>query len=258
MILDDIVARKLKDLVGAKSQFPFAALKKRVMAQSKPKDFAGAIKGEGIKLIAEVKKASPSKGIIAASFDPLKLARLYAQNGAAAISVLTEQHFFLGDLSYLESIRESLGNSRPALLRKDFIFDPYQVYESRAHGADAILLIVAILKQEELPTLLNLTHELQMKALVEVHSEEEVGIALNCGAGIIGINNRNLADFSVDLSTSEKLRKKIPADKIVVSESGIRVHGDIERLRQCGVNAVLIGEALVASNDIPAKIKELL
>jgi indole-3-glycerol phosphate synthase len=258
MILDDIVARKRKDLAEARARFPIAALKKRAMAQSKPKDFAEALNGKSIKLIAEVKKASPSKGLIAASFDPIKIARIYAQNEAAAISVLTEKHFFLGDLSYLEGIRESLGESRPPLLRKDFIFDPYQVYESRACGADAILLIAAILKQEELQTLLDLTHELQMKALVEVHSEEEVGIALDCSAGIIGINNRNLADFSVDLSTSEKLRQKIPADKLVVSESGIRNRVDIERLRQCGVHAVLIGEALVSASDIPARIKELL
>jgi len=220
-------------------------------------DLAAALRGDGIQLIAEVKKASPSRGIIRPDFDPVEIAIIYAGNGAAAVSVLTESGYFQGSLDHLKDIRNALHNKLP-LLRKDFIFDLYQVYESRAYGADSLLLIVAILKLEELQALLRLSHELGMSCLVEVHNEAEVEIALSSEARIIGINNRDLTTFSVDIATTERLSPLIPPDRIVVSESGIKERADIEKLSQLGVDAVLIGESLMAAPDIAAKMRELL
>ncbi|MDO8687547.1 MAG: indole-3-glycerol phosphate synthase TrpC, partial [Dehalococcoidales bacterium] len=208
--------------------------------------------------IAEVKKASPSKGIIRADFDPVAIARVYAANGAAAISVLTESKYFQGSLNYLKDIRDALGDKKIPLLRKDFIFDPYQVYEARAYGADSLLLIVAMLTPEKLKELLELSHRLKMMCLVEVHNEAELKVALNYEASIIGINNRDLNTFETDLTTTERLRPLIPADRLVVSESGIKDHSDMEKLGRLGVDAVLIGESLMASDNIAAKMKELL
>jgi len=226
--------------------------------QSPPLDFAAALSGDRIQLIAEVKKASPSRGVIRPDFNPVEIAQTYASNGASAISVLTEARYFQGSLNHLQDIKNALGNKRLPLLRKDFLCEPYQVYESRAYGADGLLLIVTILTSEKLRELLRLSHELSMSCLVEVHNEAEVEIALKCGAGIIGINNRNLKTFTVDLSTTERLRPLIPSDRIVVSESGIKDRSDMEKLRQWGVDAVLIGESLMSAPDIAAKMKELL
>ncbi len=205
-----------------------------------------------------MKKASPSKGIIKGDFDPIEIAMTYAVNGAAAISVLTEQNYFLGHLYYLKAIEEALRNKCIPLLRKDFIFDEYQVYESRAFGADALLLIRAILTSARLKTLLELSRNLSMNCLVEVHNEKELETALKTGAEIIGINNRDLQTFKTDLKTTERLLPLIPPGKTIVSESGIKTRADIKKLEKLGVNAVLIGEAFMAAPDIAAKMRELL
>ena len=233
----------------------------RIAGQTKPLDFAAALKEKTVRLIAEVKKASPSKGLLCPVFDPLSLARTYAENGAAAISVLTESQYFLGAPEHLAGIRAAQkAGKMPSvpLLRKDFIFEPYQICESRALGADALLLIVAILTDDQMAELLRLSHQLGMKCLVEVHNAEETRRAVASGAGIIGINNRDLKTFVVDISTTEQLRPLIPDDRIVVSESGIDNRADMERLARCKVQAALVGEALVTSGDIAAKMKALL
>jgi indole-3-glycerol phosphate synthase len=257
MILDQIVADNKSELEARKRSLPLEELKRAASAQPLPLDFASALRGDGIRLIAEVKKASPSKGVIRSDFNPAEIAQTYASNGASAISVLTEEKHFQGSLNYLRDIGNALGDRRLPLLRKDFIYDSYQVYESRAYGADGLLLIVAILAPAELETLLGLSHELNMSCLVEVHNEGELEIALSSGAKIIGINNRDLKTFTVDLTITRRLRPLIPPDKIVVSESGIKNRTDIEKLRQWGVDAVLIGESLMSASDIAAKMKEL-
>lgn len=258
MILDDIVADKKIELAASKRRVPVEELRRIIKGQPAPLDSAAALRGESIRLIAEVKKASPSAGIIRADFDPVEIARIYAANGAAAISVLTEVKYFQGSLNFLKDIRKALGKKGVPLLRKDFIFDSYQVYEARAYGADAILLIVAILTPDKLKSLLELSHELGMECLVETHDEAEVETALKSGARVIGINNRDLRTLKTDISTTEQLRSLVPGDKIVVSESGIKSRDDMVRLRQWGIDAALIGEALMASPDIAAKMKELL
>jgi len=257
MILNQIVADNKLELENRKRITPLAELKKMALTQSPPLDFASALRGERVQLIAEVKKASPSRGVIRNDFNPVEIARIYADNGASAISVLTEARYFQGSLNYLKDIKMALGKRLP-LLRKDFIHDPYQVYESRAYGADALLLIVAILTPGKLGELLNLSQELKMNCLVEVHDEAELEIALRSEAKIIGINNRDLKTFTIDLTTTERLRPLIPSDKIVVSESGIKNRSDMEKMRQWGVDAVLIGEALMSAPDIAVKMKELL
>ncbi len=256
MILDDIVKNKKAELKRAKRILPFEGIQRLALAQPKALDFASVILGKDIRLIAEVKKASPSRGLIRNDFAPVEIAKVYASNGVAAISVLTESRYFQGSLENLKNIKLALGNQIP-LLRKDFIFDPYQVYEARVYGADAILLIEAILSKVKLKELLLLSHRLGMKCLVEVHSEAELEKALNGGAEIIGINNRDLNTFKIDISTTVRLRPLIPPDKIIVSESGIKSREDIQILKDTGVNAVLIGETLIASPDISARIREL-
>ena len=258
MILDQIVADKLVELEARKQSFSLAELQKATLKQSSPLDFASALRGDRIKLIAEVKKASPSRGIIRSDFNPVEIAQTYAGNGASAISVLTESRYFQGSLDNLKNIREAMGNKGLPLLRKDFIVDSYQIYESRACGADGLLLIVAILEPEKLKELLGLSHELGMSCLVEVHNEAELEVALKSQARIIGINNRDLTDFTVDLATTGRLRPFIPKDRIVVSESGIKERSDIEKLRGLGVDAVLIGESLMSATNIAVRMKELL
>jgi len=257
MILDRIVADNLEELESRKRSFPLKEWQRVALEQPLPLDFVSALHGNHIKLIAEVKKASPSKGIIRPDFNPVEIAQTYAGNGAAAISVLTEAKYFQGSLDHLRDIRRALGNRLP-LLRKDFLCDPYQVYESRAYGADSLLLIVAILTPDKLEELFGLSHELGMSCLVEVHNEAELEIALNSGAKVIGINNRDLSTFDVDLTITKRLRPLIPQDRIVVSESGIKDHSDMEKMKRWGVDAVLIGESLLSASDITAKMKELL
>jgi indole-3-glycerol phosphate synthase len=257
MILNEIVSHNLQELELKKRSLPMTELRRMVLQQPPPLDLASALRGYGIQLIAEVKRASPSRGIIRLDFNPVEIAQIYADNGASAISVLTETGYFHGSLNHLTEIRNALHKKLP-LLRKDFIFDPYQVYESRACGADSLLLIVAILKPAKLQELLQLSHELHMSCLVETHNEAEVEIALKSEAKIIGINNRDLTNFSVDIANTERLRPLIPPGRIVVSESGIKERKDIERLRQLGINAVIVGESLMSAPDIAAKMRELL
>jgi len=257
MILDQIVADNLEELESRKRSFPLKELQTVALEQPSPFDFASALHGNHIKLIAEVKKASPSRGIIRSDFNPVAIAQTYTGNGAAAISVLTEARYFQGSLNHLRDIRKALGNRLP-LLRKDFLCDPYQVYESRAYGADSVLLIVAILTPKKLKELLGLSHELGMSCLAEVHNEAELEIALKSGARIIGINNRDLTTLTVDLTITERLRPLIPKDRTVVSESGIKDRSDMGKLKKWGVDAVLIGESLMSAPNIATKMKELL
>jgi len=258
VILEQIVTNNRLELESRKRIAPLAELQRMALEQPLPLDFASALRGDRIQLIAEVKKASPSKGVIRPNFNPAEIAQTYASNGASAISVLTETRYFQGHLKHLRDIRDALGNKSLPLLRKDFLYDPYQVYESRAYGADSLLLIVAILTPEKLGELLGLSHELNMSCLVEVHNEAELEIALRSGARIIGINNRDLQTFTVDLTVTERLRPLIPPDRIVVSESGIKDRSDIEKLGKWGVDAVLIGESLMSAPNIATKMEELL
>jgi indole-3-glycerol phosphate synthase len=257
MILDRIVVHNRQQLEDKKRRLPVAELRRLASEQPPALDLAAVLQGNGVKLIAEIKKASPSRGVIRPDFDPVEIAKIYAGNGAAAISVLTETLHFQGSLDHLRNIRKALANKLP-LLRKDFIVDPYQVYESRAYGADSLLLIVALLKSERLQELLQLSHELNMSCLVEVHNEAEVEIALNSQAKIIGINNRDLNTFNVDMTTTARLRPLIPPDRILVSESGIKERKDIEKLSRLGIDAVLIGESLMSAPDIAARMMDLL
>ena len=255
MILDKIVSDKLEELEQTQQLVPLSALKKEIKERFLPLNLTSALSGNGVSLIAEIKKASPSKGVLRADLDPVKMAAAYATSGAAAVSVLTESSYFRGSLDDLEAVRHRLPDT--PLLRKDFIVKPYQVYESRAWGADALLLIMAILTDDEFDELLSLSYDLGMQCLVEVHNEAELERALQKQVKIIGINNRDLTTMTVDINTTAKLRPLIPGGLIVVSESGIKERGDIERLESWGVDAVLIGEALVTAADTGAKIKEL-
>ncbi|HEX4631917.1 MAG TPA: indole-3-glycerol phosphate synthase TrpC [Chthoniobacterales bacterium] len=219
-------------------------LHRAALLRNDVRDFAFALQqGEGkLALIAEVKKASPSAGVIVESFDPVAIAKNYARAGVEAISVLTDERFFQGHLDYLQLIREQVPQP---LLRKDFVLDPLQIMEAAGAGADAILLIVAALEQEQLVSLLETAALYQLDALVEVHTLTELDRALETDARVIGINNRNLATFEVDLAVTETLSEQVPDEIVLVSESGIRTAEDLSRIKACGVDAVLIGEALM-------------
>jgi len=255
VILNQIVESTRKSLAQQKSQTPLAGIKRAIGYQDPPLDFANALKGRNISLIAEVKRASPSKGLLCPNLAASSLARIYSQSGATAISVLTEPDYFWGSFADLEAARIEV---KLPLLCKDFIVDRYQIYKARAHGADAVLLIAAILTRYELGILLEISHSLGMTALIEVHNRDELAKALKLSPGIIGINNRNLADFSVDLGTTLSLRPLIPPEVVVVSESGIHTRDDVLSLQEAGVDAILVGEALVTSPKPAAKINELL
>lgn len=253
MILDEIVDKKKILLQKQKQSVSVDSLIK--MVENGPcKDFYTALNKERIAIIAEVKKASPSKGIIKQEFDHVKIAIEYTKGGANAISVLTEQDFFLGNELYLIDIKKV--TSLP-VLRKDFIIDEYQIYQSKAMGADAILLIAAILDDNKLKAFHTLAKQLKIHTLVETHTQEEVERVGQIGAEIIGINNRNLKTFDVDIHTTEKLLKFIPKGTLSVSESGIKTHDDLAYLEQLGVNAVLIGETLMLSENIGAELEKL-
>ena len=253
-MLNEIVLQKRKEVEKIKKEVPLSYLEERIAQRKQTLDFSLAISGNHVKLIAEIKRASPSRGVLRDDLNPIEMANIYAQGGAAAISVLTESNYFRGSIDYLSAIRAEVDLP---LLRKDFIFDTYQVYESRAYGADALLLIMAILGQEQFVELLSLSRSLGLKCLVEVHDEKEVEKALLGGANIIGINNRDLKTIKVDINTTHRLRPLIPQGVITVSESGIKSQSDIKRLKDWGVNAALIGEALVTADDVPAKMKDL-
>ncbi len=254
-ILDDIMAAKRQELALQKEAVPLDALQQQAAAQPRPLNLSGALMGGGIRLIAEVKKASPSRGLLCPDFDPVRLAKTYASNGAAAISVLTDPRF-QGELAHLTMVKTSGASGRAPVLRKDFLFDPYQVYEARAAGADALLLIAAILSPTQLQDLLNLSQELWMQCLVEVHNEDELQTALDSGAEIIGINNRDLRTFTTDLAVTETLAPLVPRSKVIVSESGISSREHLQRLRRARANAVLVGESLVTAPDVAEKVRE--
>ena len=259
-ILDRIVADTRTVLDARRRAEPMTSVRARAEAGRTPAPFAPVLVRTRLQLIAEVKKASPVKGVFEPDMDPVARALVYAEGGTAAISVLTEPVHFLGDLSYLGAIREGFerrGVACPPLLRKDFLFDPYQLYEARAAGADAVLLIVAILGDPLLADLITLARELGLGALVEVHDEAEVERALRAGADVVGINNRDLRTFTTDLGTTARLRPLIPAGKVIVSESGIHSAADSAAVRAMGADAILVGESLMTSGDIKAKMKEL-
>jgi indole-3-glycerol phosphate synthase/phosphoribosylanthranilate isomerase len=255
-ILDDIFTYKRSELTERRRARPLADVQAEAKQAAPLRDFVAALRESSSRpaLIAEVKHASPSRGLLVEDFDPRRLARTYQQNGAAAISVLTDEHFFQGHLDDLRAIREEVDLP---LLRKDFVFDPYQVYEARAAGADAVLLIVAMLSDEELHTLHRLACELGMTALVEVHDEPELRRALALQPRLIGVNNRDLRTFAVDLATTEWLRSFAPPDVALVAESGIHTTADVDRLARIGADAMLVGESLVVAEDTGAKVQEL-
>ncbi|HYT37450.1 MAG TPA: bifunctional indole-3-glycerol-phosphate synthase TrpC/phosphoribosylanthranilate isomerase TrpF [Ktedonobacteraceae bacterium] len=256
MFLDRIISQTRIDLEQRKLIAPFEEQQRLAYVQGTPRDLLQSLKVQSrIGLIAEVKRASPSKGKFVPDVDPVKLAQLYAAHGVAAISVLTEPHFFLGSSDYLTAIKRAV---QVPVLCKDFIIDEYQVYEARAWGADAILLICAILDQIQLQRLLKVAHDLNMHCLVEVHTSKEVQRAISAGASIIGINSRDLKTFQIHPDLIRDLRPLIPKNTVVVAESGIHTGADARRLARYDVQAMLVGESLVTSQDIPAQIRTLL
>ena len=256
MFLDRIVTQTRIDLEQRRRECSLEEMQQRAIRQPGPRDLLAAFEPRSqVHMIAEVKRASPSKGLLAPDLDPVETARLYEANGAAAISVLTEPHFFLGSPEYLTAIKQAV--SVP-VIRKDFIVDEYQVYEARAWGADAILLICAILDDTRLHYLLQLAHEYHMRCLVEVHSREEAQRAVDAGARIIGVNSRDLVTFKMNPYLLRELRQLIPADRVVVAESGIHTGADARRLARYDVQAMLVGESLVKSQNIPAQMHTLL
>lgn len=254
-ILDRIVEARRESIAHRKRVLPDVALKIAVQKVDPPRDFPGALSRDGYNIIAEMKKASPSRGVIRAEYAPEALAPNLEAAGAAALSVLTEEDFFSGSLADLKAVRKV---TQIPILRKDFIIDPWQVWEARAAGADSFLLITAILADELLRELLELGRSLKMEPLVEVHSRAELDRAVAAGARIIGVNNRDLRNFEVRLETSLDLIDAIPEDCIAVSESGLRTHDDLARLRSAGFDAFLIGEHLMKQADPCVPLRELI
>jgi indole-3-glycerol phosphate synthase len=255
-VLDRILSAKRLEVEQRRAQTPARDLEARLADAPPVRDFQAALeRAPGIALIAEVKKASPSAGVLRADFDPVAIARTYADHGAAALSVLTDEPFFQGSLAYLSAIRAAVA---PPLLRKDFILDEYQLLEARAAGADAVLLIAEVLIDDDLPRLLRGAGELGLQALVEFYDPENLPRVLDSGARLIGVNNRDLRTFVTRLEHTLDVAARVPADCCLVSESGIKSRQDIERLRAAGVRAVLIGETFMRAADIGAMIDELL
>jgi len=254
-ILDRIVEARLAAIDKGKKLIPEPVLRMTARKAEKPRDFAAALSANGLNVIAELKKASPSRGVIREAFDPPALAAGLQAAGAAALSVLTEEEFFQGSLGYLRAARKA---APLPVLRKDFLVDPWQVWETRVGEADAFLLIVAILSDVQLRALLDLGRELSLPALVEVHTREELRRALDAGAQMIGVNNRDLRNFSVRLETSLELIEEIPESCIAVSESGIHSREDLQRLRAAGFDAFLIGEHLMKAAQPEAALQSLL
>ena len=255
MILDEICAHKRGEVDAAKASKPVRQLREEIESAAAPRPFRDALRQEGISLIAEIKRASPTKGVILEDIDPANLAALYEQSHARAISILTDKKYFNGTLEDFVKVQKAV---HLPCLRKEFIIDEYQIYEARAAGADAVLLITRILDDTQLEEYLGLVERLGMSALVETDSEAEIDRALTVGAHIVGINNRDLTTFEVDINKTLELRKRVPGGNVLVSESGIRTREDVRRLEDGGIDAVLIGEALVTSSNIQAKILELL
>jgi indole-3-glycerol phosphate synthase len=255
--LDEILVSKRQAVEEAKGKEPLSDLKRRIRDAELPRDFERAISlpvSHRIHLVAEIKQASPSKGMLRQKFKPVEIGREYEEAGASALSVLTEERFFKGSLQHIRQIRTAL---KLPILRKDFIMDEYQIFEARAYEADAILFIVALLDNYQLKDFTDIATGLGLGCLVEVHAEEEVEKVLGIPVGMIGINNRDLKTFQTDLEVTFKLLNKIPDERTVVAESGIRTRQDVQRLQSAGLDAVLIGETFMKSPDIRAKIREL-
>ncbi len=254
-ILDRIIVSKRQEIEQLRAHASAAELERRAGAASPPRDFRGALEhGPGVQVIAEVKKASPSAGVMKADFDPAAVARLYERHGAACVSVLTDGPFFQGDLADLESVRAAVDLP---ILRKDFILDRLQLLEARAAGADAVLLIAEVLDDETLARLLRQAAELGLQALVELYDRDNLPRVLAAGARLVGVNNRDLRTFETRLEHTLELAARMPAGVCLVSESGVRTRADVERLQAAGVRAVLVGETLMRAPDVGAKLREL-
>jgi len=252
MILDKIVQKKRENLISLKEKMSIDDIKEKIKNMKKPPSFYDAIAKKGLSIIGEIKKASPSKGLIRKDFNPVEIAREY-EGAVDVISVLTEEDFFMGKAEYLREISKTV--SLP-ILRKDFIIDEFQIYEARELGASCILLIVAILEQEKLVEYIKLAESLNMDALVETHTEEEVKRAIAAGAKIIGINNRNLKNFSVDFNNTIRLKAMIPEGILVISESGIENKEQIKILKKAAVDGILVGESFMKSENIKNMARE--
>ena len=253
--LGEIVAERRRRLEETRAQVPLADLASRAEQRQERRDFAAALRGPALRVITELKRASPSRGLLCSRYRPREIARGYEEAGAAALSVLTEEKYFLGSLADLGEARAAV---QLPVLRKDFILDAYQVYESAAAGADGLLLIVAALSEQDLRGLLELCRRLRVAALVEVHTSEELQRALDVGAVLVGVNNRDLKTLEVNLETSFRLRAKIPSTCVAVSESGIKTPADVQALAQAGFDAMLIGERLMKEADPGRALADLL
>ncbi len=253
-ILDEIIAHKRVEVAASRTVVSPAEMRARAAAAPPPRDFAAAIAGPPVRVIAEVKRASPSAGAIRRDADPAATARLYEQAGAAAVSVLTDRRYFSGSPDDLQAVRAAIGLP---VLRKDFVVDPYQIHEARALGADAVLLIAGTVPAPDLAALGHLAAELGMISLFEVHTDAQINEALGAGARVIGINNRDLGTLAVDLDTTLRLRPHIPSGIVVISESGIETAADVARVCRAGVDAILVGTALMASPDPAAHLAQL-
>jgi indole-3-glycerol phosphate synthase len=254
-ILEEIVAHKATELAEAKAARPLAKVRAEAVDAPPPRDFAAALAAPGVSLIAEIKRRSPSAGEIRPSFHPARIARIYAEHGAAAISVLTDERYFGGSLDVLRRVRRAVDLP---LLRKDFLTEPYQLYEGRAAGADAALLIAEVLPPKRLKEMLEVAHDLGLACLVEAHGLAALRKAIRAGAPIVGINNRDLRSFETRLDTTRRLAQHIPEDRIIVSESAIKTHEDVEQVAAWGADAVLVGEALMRERYIGRAVDALL
>jgi indole-3-glycerol phosphate synthase len=253
-ILDTIVAHKWTEILSAQAAAPEAELARRAATAPPPRDFTGALLRPGLRLIAEVKKASPSAGVIRADFDAVAIARTYERHGADCVSVLTDEHFFQGHLGHLTAARAA---TRLPVLRKEFVLDPYQLVEARAAGADAVLLIAEILPGDALKLLFDRATELGLHVLVELHDADQLNRVIDCGATLIGINNRDLRTFRTTLDHTLELLPKVPPGRAVISESGIRTYADLRQLEAAGVKGILVGESLMRADDIGAALDAL-
>lgn len=256
-ILNKIVEKKKKRLSFSKTKVSLREMRSKASNAERPKNFKDAIKRDSspIRLIAEIKKASPSRGVIRQDFDPTTIASIYEKKDVDAVSILTEEDYFQGKLEYLLEVKKVTNSP---LLRKDFIFDEYQIYESKVSGADAMLIIASLLDKNQAAEYLYLAKELGLSVLFEIHDFKELEMALLINADIIGINNRDLKTSSIDLNTTFELKKEIPFDKIVVSESGIKTREDVKRLQDAGIDSILVGTAFLEEVDIAKKIDELM
>ncbi len=255
-LLDDIIVHKREEVAAAQRVLSLVELKRRLTNHQRERDFIEALRQPGrVALIAELKRQSPSRGMLRERFDPIQIAQTYQAGGAAAISVLTDTRFFGGQLPLLRDVKNF---TELPILRKDFIIDEYQVYQSAQAAADAILLIARLLSPEALCRLVALAHTLQLDVLAEVHAEAELDAALAAGCRLIGINHRDLDTLEIDLTLSQRLIPRIPKECTIVAESGLATRADVERMRALGVHAVLIGEAFMVADDIAAKMRELM